>query len=56
MELNNKKLTILLITNFILLLLTVIFNIYIYLKLRNKRGPRGLTGPRGPRGPRAIQH
>ena len=56
MELNNRKLTMLLITNFIILVLTFIFNLYIYFKLRNKRGPRGLIGPRGPRGPRAINN
>ena len=52
MELDNKKLTILLIANFILLILIFSLTLYIYFKLRNKKGPRGLRGERGPRGPR----
>lgn len=52
MELPNSKIM------FIILLIMIIFNfilsIWIYFKLRNKRGPRGPQGERGPRGPRGI--
>ena len=50
MELDNKKLTILLIVILVFLILDIVFTIHAYIKLRNNSGPRGKKGPRGPRG------
>jgi hypothetical protein len=50
MELDNKKLTILLIVTIVFLILDITFTVYAYIKIRNKTGPRGPKGSRGPRG------
>ena len=52
MEFSSKKLSILVIINIVFSILILSFSLYIYFKLRNKRGPRGLRGERGSRGPR----
>lgn len=50
MELDNKKLTIIIIILSIIVLLNMCFSIVTYLQLRNKSGPVGPRGPRGARG------
>ena len=52
MELTNDKLSIIVVVLGVILLLNIIFSIWVYFKLRNKKGPRGPKGERGPRGPR----
>ena len=51
MELDNKKLTILIIVLSVIIVCHLGFTIWSYLQLRNKKGPMGPRGPRGPRGP-----
>ena len=51
MELDNKKLTAILIVLCIIAGVHLSFTIWSYLQLRNKEGPPGKQGPRGPRGP-----
>ena len=50
MELDNKKLTNIVIVMIIVCVLHIGFTVWSYRLLRNKEGPRGRIGPRGPRG------
>ena len=50
MELDNKKLSIIVIILSLLLISNIIFSITTYFQLRNKVGPVGPKGPRGTRG------
>ncbi len=51
MELDNKKLTTILIVVCVIVVIHISFTVWSYLQLRNKQGPTGPPGPRGPRGP-----
>ena len=51
MELDNKKITIIILVLSVIIILHLGFTIWSYLQLRNKKGPQGKKGPRGPRGP-----
>jgi|688.fasta_scaffold1137038_2 hypothetical protein len=52
---DNQKLTNLFFFCLILNILTLLFVLYIYHKLRNKQGPPGPRGEPGPRGDAAPQ-
>tara|TARA_B100001093_G_scaffold216979_1_gene208223 strand:- start:408 stop:572 length:165 start_codon:yes stop_codon:yes gene_type:complete len=50
MELDNKKLTIIIVIMTVFMIIHFTFTIWSYIQLRNRRGPPGPKGPRGPRG------
>ena len=49
-ELDNRSLTIIVITLAVVLIAQMFISIQAYATIRNKRGPRGEAGPPGPRG------
>ena len=54
LELDIKKLTILVIISLVFSSCVLLITLWAYFKLRNKKGPRGPRGPRGLRGPMGI--